>query len=669
MRIYQNLAILASVALIAAACQRETPDGPTPGGEEKTVNTQFVLNVATGTTPATKQSAETVQKNNNFRGMQDAVLKVFQTGKAESFAAPVSSDATATKSYDLGNLYASGDVSASDAAATNSHKIIDLSLPLQTDAALFYAKALVDKETSRTGGYLKMAIDDNPANTTMSLGSRLVGEEESKNYTEANTQTLNLVAAVLNDILASEKDGESWATLGKNYVTNTNGDSKDDVEMTPVEEILGELYSRWTTINTEEYRAGSSHSVRGQIAQLDSSVVASSKVSDSNNKATGLATEIKSRIDKYFTVPAAAGDTCKFKSVSTITAALTGVTADKVTDDNLNNYPVCYNLPAGSIKLAFADKKFSFHIPSDVYGASTVAYGNYMFPAELAYFDNSLLRVSNTEYEEKQYPDGVNNWISDDKWTADWTIGKVASTTRSVAVKNNINYGVAMLATTVKYKATTLEDNRAQIVGNNEKDKKITVSDDLFTLNGVLVGGQSNEAGWDFLPKSGAKFDHVVYDDDIVDGKVTSAGTQPTYTLLLDNYDPSTATDGNATAQSTVYVALEFKNNGEDFYGKHNLIRKGDTFYLVGKLILDGKKISAWDSNYPVPPYTADGTSQEVTRIFVQDFLTTANFSIGEKSLQNAVLTVPDLRSSQMTLGLSVDISWQTGLSFDDIEL
>jgi len=47
--------------------------------------------------------------------------------------------------------------------------------------------------------------------------------------------------------------------------------------------------------------------------------------------------------------------------------------------------------------------------------------------------------------------------------------------------------------------------------------------------------------------------------------------------------------------------------------------------------------------------------------------MTTANFKIGEHSLKYAYLTVPDLRSSSVTLGLSVDLKWETGLVFDNI--
>ena len=115
-------------------------------------------------------------------------------------------------------------------------------------------------------------------------------------------------------------------------------------------------------------------------------------------------------------------------------------------------------------------------------------------------------------------------------------------------------------------------------------------------------------------------------------------------------------------------------NSGKDFYGKGNLVRQGGKFYLVGKLELGSKLIgtetgTAWPTTYAIPPYTATGASQEITRVFIQDYLTTATFKIGTESLQNAFITVPDLRSTQTSLGLSVDLNWRKGLNFDNVSL
>ena len=53
----------------------------------------------------------------------------------------------------------------------------------------------------------------------------------------------------------------------------------------------------------------------------------------------------------------------------------------------------------------------------------------------------------------------------------------------------------------------------------------------------------------------------------------------------------------------------------------------------------------------------------------MQDHMTNVNFKIGQYSLQYAYLNIPDLRSSSVTLGLSVDLSWSQGISFGDVTI
>jgi hypothetical protein len=77
-----------------------------------------------------------------------------------------------------------------------------------------------------------------------------------------------------------------------------------------------------------------------------------------------------------------------------------------------------------------------------------------------------------------------------------------------------------------------------------------------------------------------------------------------------------------------------------------------------------------WDTYYQIPPLDASGVSTKTTRVFVQDYMTTANFIITAdatnhtSSLQDAYVTIPDLRSSQLSFGLSVDLNWRPGLTF-----
>ena len=52
-----------------------------------------------------------------------------------------------------------------------------------------------------------------------------------------------------------------------------------------------------------------------------------------------------------------------------------------------------------------------------------------------------------------------------------------------------------------------------------------------------------------------------------------------------------------------------------------------------------------------------------IDRTFVQDFKTKVKFTV--RTLKNAYVTIPDLRSIKLKLGLSVDLQWQSGLTFD----
>ena len=115
-------------------------------------------------------------------------------------------------------------------------------------------------------------------------------------------------------------------------------------------------------------------------------------------------------------------------------------------------------------------------------------------------------------------------------------------------------------------------------------------------------------------------------------------------------------------------MALEFLNNGDDFWGRDNLIPSGCKFYLVAELENDATNQAGivWPANTEIPPIDeSTGASLKIPRIFIQDFMTSATFKLGEDSLKNAYYTMPDLRSSQMSLGLSVDLQWKNGYVYD----
>ena len=244
-------------------------------------------------------------------------------------------------------------------------------------------------------------------------------------------------------------------------------------------------------------------------------------------------------------------------------------------------------------------------------------------------------------------------------------------------MQNDINYGTSLLKTTVRYGATVLNDNNHAIQktkvptlpDTSEPDKQITVDGTSFQLTGVIIGGMASSVGWDSLAKSNDNFDTWVYDRAIANSAIpaptSGSASLPNYTLVFDNYR-------NVAHQDKVYVALEFLNNtGQSFFGEHGMVHDQSHFYLIGELDPEKSGLAAitWPTHHPLPPYNTDGSSIKTTRVFMQDYMTSADFVIGANSLKHAYLTVPDLRYSSLTLGLSVDIKWSTGLDFNNIIL
>ena len=714
------IALAGTLGLTACSSDDEVAaveNNPTYDPVAKTVNTQFVLNVSSATSDVTRMSATTVQKNANFRGMQDAKLIGLATGNS-SYLAPFAGAATTTdwsavsgikaKTYELGTLYGASAVSneGTNNADNSSRRIVELTLPLTTDAMLVYARA-IPSGTDEENGKVTVNITTNPENITFDLASRLGDRQPSYN------ETCNLAALIINRILKSEVAGAaaggythgghtnvaalpaiSWRGIGKTL--------KDGGTLPPLQENLAAVYNAITTFGAGEVRAGSASAVCSMIYHIYETLTTTlnaTPTTDDELNAQHLAETIKRRVDNYFDVGAteAATEFRNIGSASTPNTIINGLVTEasvmtieqyntnfsRVEHGDLMGLPTSFKLPLGAAQLFFTEFNtdastggFSYKNPStsllDL--SATIDPAHYMYPSELLYFDNSALYVSNAEKAANDYPNGYNTWDTYG-WTSNsWDNAAVSSTTRSVAVKNNINYGVAMLQTQVALDGTSFQDNRNAIVSSEANQVLTEAEVKGMQLTGIIVGGQNHQLGWNYLAKADANtdWDYAIFDNQIESATIP---TGPNYTLVFDNYHT-----GVQNAQTDVLVALEFQNNsGKDFYGKGNLVRQGGKFYLVGKLVLGDNRIgtsngisgstTAWPTKYAIPPYTAGGASQEITRVFIQDYLTTATFKIGATSLQNAFITVPDLRSTQMSFGLSVDLTWKPGITYDNVEL
>lgn len=557
-------------------------------------------------------------------------------------------------------------------------------------------------------------------------------------------------------------------------------------ELYPLESQLQYVYQQMTDIRSDEgeLRAGSGEATLRIVKDLWTVIEGVSNatpVSEAEAVAKYFATKVNTRLQKYFNKNATGAVT--FNDLSTVISNFNSDTAwpakpvieDGDSDDvkaakqaqitklnerkptaaeltalqsaksgygdnyALSTFPFDFNMPRGVSYMGFDEEVKTFYYPQ-IFNTSAVngtpegaANGydaeSYYFPAELLYFGNSPVRVSDESHVEDNYPKTTELWRTESQWASDWfsedgnhkIIKHVQSTTRSVAMEYSVNYGVAQLETAVGYSQRVLDDaflldnNHAvqnHLAGGNldentEPDKKITVNDDSFKLTGVIIGGQPQNVDWNFLPRPAAGESTVtkgfIYDKAIHSQNIPcGSGTTLNYTTVFDNYNA-------ADNQDRVFVALEFQNNtGKDFFGNCNLIRAGGYFYLIGmlspyELNADGTDNTAkpkegivWPRpvyeqktdpvtgdpvpdeftdkmlkqiTHVVPPYNTDGTSKEITRVFVQDYVTKATFKFGPNSLKYAYLTVPDLRASSQTLGLSVDIKWSKGLVYDEVIL
>ena len=702
MKKYFNFALLGAIALsgtfgftacssdepMAAEQQAKAVDNPTYDPVAGTVKSQFVLNIASNA-KSTRSSATTVQAGGeNFRGIDNTLLFAFKTGKTTGnrFVDATLAGTAAANRYDLGTVAAAGSL---DNDGSNSHRILELAMPTGTDAMLFYGKAIrssTDKDEEV--GKVTYSI---PASTATGFSFALnnrVGENATK-YEHAG----QILAAIMTKIVnvsgtytVVKANYPSWSGSDGDVLTSTWKDLNPTTQartLSPLEEILYKAFTTLTSYGSNELRGGSAHAIHTTVKDLYSvtlKVANATPTSPYEELAQHLAQQINTQINKYFTSSDTEAIT-GFKGADGIKSEMgTSWNNDwnDVVSTDISGFPVTFNIPEGAAQLDYTASTNTFshkHPGVSLLDKNTTTQPTaYTFPAELMYYCNSDVRTSNKEKTSSSgYPNGVANWDDNSKWGSDWTGTSVTSATRATAMTKNVNYGVAMLKTTVEIKEgiTALEDNR-KALNPGEENKSFAPANTNFTWTGVIVGGQPASVNWQFLPTT-TSFDKLVYDNHVAGAaagtavpKEAGSASAPNYTILFDNYT-------TGTSQNKVRVALQFVNNGDDFWGRDNLVRKGQTFYLVAELdpAKAGLTAPTWDTYYQVPPLDASGVSTKTTRVFIQDYMTTANFKIDNssttKTLQNAYVTIPDLRSSQLSFGLSVDLNWRTGLVFDEV--
>jgi hypothetical protein len=621
------IALTGAVSLTSCSSNEEVADvNPTFDGNG--VKTDFAFNISKTSQATTRMSGtNTQQDGGNFLGMSNMYLFPFD-------GVPGTVTEPNNPYYYLGDL--------TGISAAQSSKVYSLTFPVGTDNFLFYGTA-TKTGTNFEQGKLNSSFSSLPTGYQISDISFSL-EPISASLTDADK-----IAAYLTAIAKTT----DWA--GTVSLAATDGRYSG----------LSLLYQKF--ISNITARAGSAEAVERLILDLFKSARAINQESTVTEIKT-IAGEICNKIDAEVdgvrvTVGASALNPDDW------TAAIKGVNG---------TFPANLNLPMGSAQYSWDATNSKFTYTSDPsYAVSALAtlsastaINKYCYPSELVYFDNSPLRATSEYKKVSNYPITTTDW---DTWPENtvgtgWTDTEVKSTTRAVAMTNNVNYGVALLETKVKLTQAALTDNMHEIVGGAAENQTITASasrndadkESVFKVTGILIGGQPGQVGWNMIKSSSSDFSYVIYDNDVTfkDDALSTAETAENYTLVLDNYSQDLR--DQSKRQSDVLIALQLVNDGVDFYGINGMIPAGNTFYLVGNLNLEGKSLTQ-----ATRPGTYRITNENITRVFVQDYKTVANITIKADALKRAYSAIPDLRSTEVVFGLSVDLNWESGITFN----
>ena len=643
MKTIKKLAFLCSVALAGVfnltSCTFHEVD-INYETERGVVKTEFTISIPAKPS-GTRMSDEIVQASEalaGFRGIQDIKLYSFKA-KAETINGTTQIMGSSKIDLTGGTIAQQGasgttanTIAKTEALNPNnySHLYKDIEVPINTQAFMFYGEAIKnygDATPTTSDLIANGTLSDNLA-TASTLGD--ITFSPVSIYSSADVDVSGNGAKIA-DYLTSIATATGWST-SENVVLKT-------------------LYNNFITM-----KAGSWASVKGAVQQLYTSIY---------SRTDDVSTAIKTAILADSNVTDGSPDgTLEF------------------TGDAYGNYPADISLPDGSAYVNWNGSAFSainsgyvgsvlaagtsldgyYTLDGAAYTAcasGTTADGTttyykkvsdnsgldipnlkkYVYPAPLYY--RALSNIKTANVSKADVYSSAATWS--DVLTSYGTDDVVKASTRSIAIVDQVQYAVGRLD------AIIYTDNGVTTLKDNE-ESDIPIKDGTayyFPITGILIGGQK-AVDYKFEQiTTGEAF--TIYDNAIEDIYMKeSESNTPTHTLCFETEEATSADDPNCVTK----ISVEFRNDsGRLFVGKDGeIIYPGSKFYLVG----------TFDPfQNTTDKYT--GTEDLIKKTFVQDYTTTAKLKIA--SLKSAYNTVPDLRAPQLELGLSVDITWQTGIA------
>ena len=603
--------MMSALALAFTACSSEEELVVNPTFDGQAVKTEFALNLPgkfmTRQTEAVTQDAQTVA---SFRGIdaEQFYLYAMQADEAAD-ADPVVAATPLLKEIDLG-----AGLTGFDHTNAQDKWYFDVAVPVNTNAFLVYANS-VSAGDDATNGVLNMTTGATPQDITFGLQPI---NEAAVSLAGAGEDLLDF----LNDLVAVEGLANADATEAKAWYAF---DREDD------NMFYADLFTTFSTLT-----AGSKTSVEAFL------------------------TDLKATIEK---VPVNAGDN-----------GIDKMLLEKLDEFDLgDDFTADANIPDGAAVLKYDATKHEFSFDETVFIGGGYAWGpnDYVFPAALWYRVNTGIRED--AEVQSQNVQGLT-WKQFINTAYQASNNAVKASSQSIALVNPLQYAVGNFETQIKfadenmlnvtkttyvYKAheeevtdpvtgetTTvtvydLDDEGNPIIEDTQVETTKEVPISGLELTGILVGDQKG-VDWQALPIDDNPA-QVIYDTKLINTTFGTEFKKACQTLVLE------------TTKESINVALEFVNNtGIDFTGVNGqIIPDGTKFYLIGQLKIKTD-----------PNWTEETDGKKDVAIFQQDYKTIAKFTINSL-IDNAYNIVPDLRTPELEFGLSVDLEWQKGYTFE----
>lgn len=579
----KKITFMACAALLTSmialnSCKSDEPGGNPNLNDGDVVKTEFAISLPGQAVGPNRMPAATVQTEgiDNFQGMKSLFLVPF-----------VEQNAIEKTENRLGANIHLSDLVKDDIKDAKSHAKVysDLSIPLTTGSFLFYAKSARTEGGKAANGSLVLV--DTAANTPESFQFQLDPILTSEKTSEMNTKATQLKTYLSN--IANVTDGKATPVAWKDYPADSSA-----------LKAMYDTYISMTGLSTFE------------ISRVLTDMYKSLKPRRSTSP---LANAIMTAIEAPTWAGPDANDTIRL-------------------EDPYDNFPAEYGIPEGSYMIAWDPDATPSPAFVDGSYSGKAQLASYVYPAQLWYYANSTIVTANKSMAN-EYTDGRYWKDILALYDAESAPKAVNTLTRSVAIKDTIQYAVARLDVTVKLHKDTvaLVDNSLEYEGVKTD---VPVVGDGFPVTAVLIGGQKH-VGFDFAPITS---DEYTIFDNVLANTMRVKNSTPSnvnHTLVLQN------------GGDEVMIAIELINNsGQDFYGVGGqIVPKNGKFYVCGKLFAD----------------TRSGADKTGGLVFKKDFTTTARLSL--KSLKNAYNTIPDLRTPQLELGFAVDLTWQEGNAYD----